>query len=281
MLTLLFYEPVQEGPRTSIDDVLAVVGSLRGVELSGSGGYASGRWRDEQTGATCEIDVGNPPIEEDHLHPPKAYDGWRDIGLSVHIPLSGPHWLCVETLQWVESVLAQMPGVRALDTEDTRQEAGDGPGAWSRPRALANWERLHHVQQEGMTNLWRMARLASVCLWRYRRERAMGRTSHGDLLWPDALVLLDQQDRCARSAVLWRDPTVALALPPVELVVIPRGDATGVILAEALSATGAGPLPLGQAQRLLPNAANADLFANAPLLPASRFKALGDYDWSD
>lgn len=281
MLTLLFYEPVQEGPRTAFDDVMAVVGSLPGVELAGNAGYASGRWRDEQTGATCDIDVGQPPIEEDHLHPPKAYDGWRDIGLSVHIPLSGPHWLCVETLQWVESVLARLPGIRALDTEDTRQEVGDGPGPWSRPRALANWERLHHVQQEGMTDVWRMARLASVCLWRYRRERAKGRTAHGDLVWPDALVLLDQQDRCARSAVLWQDPTVALALPPVELVVIPRGNATGVLAAEAVSATGAGPLPLGQAQRLLPNAAGADLFARATLLPAGRFKALGDYDWSD
>lgn len=280
MVSLLFYEPVQDGPALGFAD-LADALEHPGVELHGDDRYRSGRWRDPETGATCQIDLGRPPIEEDHLHPPRAYDGWREVGLSVNIPLAGPHWLCVEALQWVEGLLARLPSLRALDTEDTRQDHGEGPGAWSRPRALANWERLHQVQQEGRTDLWRMARLPSVCLWRYRRERAKGRAAITDLQWPDALVLLDQQDRSARSAVLWRDPTRAIALPPVELVVIPRGDASGVLSAEQLSALGGAPLPFAQAQRLEPTAATAGLFANAPLMPANRFKALGDYDWSD
>ncbi|HEX3135588.1 MAG TPA: hypothetical protein VHX44_18645 [Planctomycetota bacterium] len=280
MVSLLFYEPVQEGPRLELDEVADAL-NQPGVELNGDQKYRSGRWRDVETGATCQIDLGYPPIEEDHLHPPRAYDGWRDVGLTVNIPLSGPHWLCVEALQWVEGLLARLPTLRTLDTEDTRQDHGEGPGAWSRPRALANWERLHHVQHEGRTDLWRMARLPSVCLWRYRRERAMARSAITDLQWPDALVLLDQQDRCARSAVLWRDPSVPIALPPVELVVIPRGASSGVITAEALSALGGAPLPLAQGQRLTPTQATADLFANVALLPATRFKALGDYDWGD
>lgn len=281
MVSLLFYEPLQnDGPPLSLDD-LAEALEQPGVELHGDAVYRTGRWRDIETGATCQIDLGQPPLEEDHVHPPKAYDGWREVGLNVNIPLSGPHWLCVEALQWVEGLLSRLPSLRTLDTEDTRQDHGDGPGAWSRPRALANWERLHQVQQEGRTDLWRMARLPSVCLWRYRRERAMGRSAITDLQWPDALVLLDQQDRCARSAVLWRDPTQPIALPPVELVVIPRGGATGVLMAEQVSALGGAPLPFAQAQRLDPTSATARLFAEATLLPASRFKALGDYDWSD
>jgi hypothetical protein len=280
MVSLLFYEPVTDGPALDHEELAAAL-DQPGVELSGDATYRSGRWRDVETGATCQIDLGHPPIEEDHLHPPKAYDGWREVGLAIHIPLSGPHWLCVEALQWVEGLLARLPTLRALDTEDTRQEQGDGPGAWSRPRALANWERLHQVQQEGRTDLWRMARLASVCLWRYRRERAQARAAITDLQWPDALVLLDTQDRCARSAVLWRDPERAIALPPVELVVVPRDGATGVMPAEELSRLGGEALPLAQAQRLAPTRETADLFARAPLMPATRFKALGDYDWSD
>lgn len=280
MVSLLFYEPVQDGPALGFVD-LAEALDQPGVELRGDEIHRSGRWRDPETGATCQIDLGRPPIEEDHLHPPRAYDGWREVGLCVNIPLAGPHWLCVEALQWVEGLLARVPSLRALDTEDTRQDHGEGPGTWSRPRALANWERLHQVQQEGRTDLWRMARLPSVCLWRYRRERAKGRAAITDLQWPDALVLLDQQDRRARSAVLWRDPTQPMALPPVELVVIPRGDATGVLLAEQVSALGGAPVAFAQAQRLEPTAATAGLFANATLMPANRFKALGDHDWSD
>lgn len=280
MVSLLFYEPIADGPPLEREDIAAAL-DQPGVELSGDAAYRSGRWRDAETGATCQIDLGHPPIEEDHLHPPKAYDGWREVGLAVHVPLSGPHWLCVEALQWIEGLLAKLPTLRTLDTEDTRQDHGDGPGPWSRPRALANWERLHQVQQEGRTDLYRMARLPSVCLWRYRRERATARAAITDLQWPEALVLLDTQDRCARSAVLWRDPGQAIALPPVELVVVPRGGATGVLTAETLSQLGGEALPLGQAQRLVPTADTARLFAHAPLLPASRFKALGDHDWSD
>ncbi len=281
MVCLLFYEPLSDGPETSFDDLAAAILPQPGVDLRGTDSYRSGHWRDAETGATCQIDLGHPPIEEDHLHPSKTYEGWREVGLTINIPLAGPHWLCVECLQWVEALLARLPHLRAMDTEDTTQQNGVGPGPWSRPRALANWERLHQVQQEGRTDLWRMARLPSVCLWRYRRERALGRSAFTDLHWPDALVLVDQEERCARSAVLWRDPTQALALPPVELVIIRRGDATGVLPAEQLSVLGGDALPFSQAQRLEPTAQTAALFAQAKLIPATRFKALDDYDWSD
>jgi hypothetical protein len=280
---LLFYEAIGEGAELTRHDLDEVLESLPGVELDDVPGaaYRAGRWRDPETGASCLIDRGHPPIEEDHLHPARGYDGWREVGLGINVPLAGPHWLCVEALQWIEGLLARLPTLRALDTEDTRQDQGEGPGAWNRPRLLANWERLHQVQALGRTDLWRMARLPSVCLWRYRRERAQARIRFPDLHWPDALVLLDQVDRCARSAVLWRDPAQPLALPPVELVVVPRDGATGVMPAERLSALGGAPLALAQAQQLVPGSALSELFRSAELWPATRFRALGDHDWSD
>ena len=80
-----------------------------------------------------EDDV-NAAIDAAH----KAYDGWREVGLNINVPLSGPHWLCVESLQWIEGLLARLPGLRALDTEDTRQDHGEGPGLWNRPPGSAS-----------------------------------------------------------------------------------------------------------------------------------------------
>ena len=127
MVCLHFYEALDDGPRfdrADLDDYLA---ALTTIELSGSTGdaYRSGRWRNNDTGATCHFDLGTVPVEEDHLHPPTAYDGWRDIGLTIHVPLAGPHWLCVETLQWVESLLLQFPHLKPLDTEDTKHETAE------------------------------------------------------------------------------------------------------------------------------------------------------------
>jgi hypothetical protein len=187
----------------------------------------------------------------------------------------------VETLQWVESLLLQFPNLKALDTEDTKHENGEGPGQWHRPRVLASWEKLHQVQNQNRTDLYRMGRLASVCLWRYRRERARARQAHPELFWPDALVVLDQVDHCARSAVLLPDPMVPMALPPVELVVTSSNRSALVLPADTLSAVGGEALPIGQSQRLLPNETVTQAIAKAAALPVSRFRALGDYDWTD
>jgi hypothetical protein len=280
MLNLLFYQPAEQPPVT-LEHLAEVLAYRPGLSLEEGTHYRAGRWRDPATGATCEIDLGHAPLEEDHLHPPKSYNGWRDTGLAVHLPLAGPHWLCVEVLQWVEGLLQRLGDVRALDTEDTRQEHGDGPGTWNRPRVLGSWERLHQAQAEGRTDLWRMARLPSVCLWRYRREREGARQAHADLRWPEALVLLDRQDQCARSAVVWPGPGNAFALPPVELVVITDGTRAGAFPAERLSALGGEPLSLGQAQRVRPTPATDALFATTDLMPPDRFRALGDHDWTD
>jgi hypothetical protein len=282
MQTLLLYEPADGQPSDPADVVDAVAG-LPLVELDGRPGdpYRPGRWRDPETGAHCDLDVGHPPLEEDQLHPNKAYEGWRDLGVALHLPLVGPHWLCVETLQFIEALLARLPGARALDTEDTRQEQGDGPSAWSRPRLLASWERLSQTQLQGRTDVRRMGRLASVCLWRYRRERARGRRDFPELHWPDAVALLDLELAQARSAALWQDPRQAIALPPVELLVIPRADGFSVLPAELLADLATEPLPCAQAARLAPNPALIAKVFQTGLLPAGRFRSLGDHDWTD
>lgn len=282
MLTLLFFAPVDDGPvleRHALEEAL----ELPGVELDGPPGapYRPGRWRDAATGAIAILDLGTPPLEEDHLHPPRAYAGWRPLELTVQIPITGPHWLAVECLQFVEALLARLPEVRALDTEDIRQEHAEGPGPWIRPRLLASWERQHQQHQAGRSDQRRMARLASVCLWRYRRERGEGLRRFPDLAWPEALVLLDQEQGAPRTAVLWQDPRRDLALPPVELLVVQRDGAAGVLPAEQLAALGGEALPLAQAARVLATGSTRALAAEAPLLPAARFRALADHDWSD
>ena len=184
-------------------------------------------------------------------------------------------------MQFVEAILARLPDVRALDTEDIRQEHNEGPGPWSRPRLLASWERHHQQHQMGRTDQRRMARLASVCLWRYRRERTNAMARFPDLVWPEALVLLDQEHGTPRTAALWQYPDRPFALPPVELLVIQRGGTAGVLLAEQLAALGAEALPLAQAARIVVSDRARALAAEALLLPTTRFCTLADHDWSD
>lgn len=252
-----------------------------GLTLDGNGVYAQIEWRHPDTRASCVGDLGTPPVEADTLHPPRRYDGWREAGLVLHLPLAVPHWHCVETMGLIERLCARLPGLALLDTEDTATADGEGPGPLSRPRLLASWERQHADQTSGLEALPRMDRHASIALWRYRRERLEGRRRHDGLDWPEALVLDD--GGTARSACLWPDPEQPLALPPVELAVLLRPDSAGVLPTdEVLAAAGGGtPLGLAAAVFLAPSPALTDLFLNAHPLPADRFKALGDDDWSD
>lgn len=282
MLELLFYESAHDAPLPRMDLEAALC--AEGISLDGADGdaYRPGRWRDAATGANAIIDLGRPPIEDDPLHPPTTYDGWRPLDLTIQIPLAGPHWLCVECLALVERLLARLPGCRALDTEDTARDGETpGPRPWNRPRALASWERLHHGQQDTRTDLRRMARLTSVCLWRYRRERAAGLAAHPDLRWPEALVLWDTVDRTARSACFWHDPAIPFALPTVDLLIVRRGDSTGVLTSDLLAAAHPTPLPHAGASAIQPSPDVARLYAEAPLLPIARFQALDDADWND
>jgi|GEM_PF-2573692 hypothetical protein len=285
MVSLLFYESTADaGPTVTRDGLEDHLAAAPGVELDGAwrAAYRSGRWRDPATGASCTIDLGNPPIDDDPLHPPRTYDGWREAGLTIGIPLSGPHWLCVEALQFVEAILHHLPHLRALDSEDTERGTAEGPGTWNRPRVLASWERQHAVQYLGRTDAWRMNRLSSVCVWRYRRERAAGSRDHPALQWPEALALLDNDGPVVRSGAFWHDPSVPLALPPVEVLVIAHGPRSGVLIAADLAlAANPTPLSLANAAVIEPSAATLAVFTHGVLLPISRFRALGDLDWSD
>lgn len=282
--TLLFYER-EDDPPTPFDAIEEAL-AAEGCELGGAPGAAYRPFHrlDPETGVACAGDLGPPPIEEDHLHPPRTYPGFRSVELALHIPLAVPHWHCVEIGAFVERLVDRLPRLLVLDTERTRrgEDGEEGPGPLDRVALLASWEQLHVAHTAGRSDCWRMERHRSIALWRYRRERADGRRAHPDHAWPAALALLDGES--ARSACLWLDPAQPLALPPVELLVVRRGEhGAGVLPADELlvAARGGRPLGIGGAVAIEPTATVRDLHARAQLMPSERFRSLGDQEWCD
>jgi hypothetical protein len=264
----------RDGDEAPTLDEIASVLLDAGTRLEGGDGYIPGHWRDAATGARAVIDLGEAPIEVDVMHPPRSYLGWTPLHLVVQLPLVGPHWLAVEGYQLIERLLAGLPpGVKALDCEDIQEhkDAESGPFAWSRPRALASWERQHAVQIESRTDLARMGRGDSLRLWRWRRERAAGATSHPAALWPEATVLRDRATAEAHAVFLWSDPGRACALPGNGLVLLPL-DKPRLIRREDLPA--GEPLDKAGAALVQPMAWPAGL-------PIDRFSACDDEDWID
>jgi len=283
MFEVLFFLPEGHAPAdpTALAETLTAAGvALDGDELDR---YRPGRWRHAATSAQALVDLGEPPLERDDQHRPRAYAGWRPAPLAIRIPLAGPHWQAVEALALVEAVLAAHPGLRALDSEDVIEAEGIAPGPfpWNRPRAIASWEAQHASRCTGL-DLPVLARPHSVRVWRYRRERPAARAAHPDLHWPDALVLRDGATGQARSACLWTAADEAFALPPVELVVLRQGGRGGVIGADEVLAAVGNPTPLAAlACPIRPSAALHALFNGSRPLPAAGFSALLDEDWRD
>ncbi len=280
MSTLLYFQPEDER-RLGLDEVAAALTSLPGMRLAGGDGdaYRPGEWRDAATGARFTCDLGEPPLEDDPVHPPTAYAGWRPLGLAVHLPLAGPHWQAVEALRALEALAAALPGCLALDTEDTIAAEGEAPGpfAWSRPRLLVSWERQRDQRLAGLAGVPRMDRGDSVLMWRYRRERAAAAAAHPARAWGGMFALLDRETGAARSAMLVDDPARPLALAPVDLIAL--GRERGVVECSALPGlSGAAGIA---AARLPAPEAFAQALAAAPRLPIARFNALDDLDWRD
>lgn len=280
MLTLLFFEP--DDPETGARHVAECADACveAGIDLTGSGDYRHARWSDPDTGAWAEVDVGWPDMDEDVAHDEKTYAGWRRLPLQVQLPLTVPHWYAVEAAAMVERLLAAMPGAAVLDTEDPGDDDEPAPGPLDRLRLLASWEEQHLQQTEGLDDLPRAGRAASVAAWRYRRERRNGQQAVPDCEWPELLVLTEGTN--ALTAVIWADPTEPLALPPVQVVVVTRPGASGCLpVDELITAVGTpGELPFGGAVRIDPNERTRDLHANARLLPRERFRAVDDH-WTD
>jgi hypothetical protein len=257
-------------------DLADLVLAVPGVTLEGGDDYRPGAWREVATGARAVLDVGEPPIESDHMHPPRQYLGWSALPLVVQLPLVGPHWQAVEGFQFIEAILARLAkATRVLDCEDIQEtpEAEPGPFAWSRPRVLASWERQHAVQVETRTDLARMHRGDSLRLWRWRRERAAASAAHPTLLWPEARVLRDRAALTAFPTAVWSDPGRSAALPGAGLVL--------AMLPGGPRLVRRGDLPPGEA---LPAAGASRVEAPARWpdgLPAERFAACLDEDWVD
>ncbi len=278
MQTFLFYTPATQDAYTTthIADVLS---DCQGFEWESAwqGDYRSGLWTDAATGATCFVDVGKIPFAHDDAHAEKQYEHWKQNTLVVKIPLSSPHWHGVESLRFIQSLLDQLSGIACLDTEDTGDDEDEaGPGPLDRMRCLASWERLHVSQTNSRDDCYRMSRVSSVALWRYRRA-----TAELDCDWPQALVLLDKD--VARSAVVWDEPEEYIIVPPVELAVLKTATNTKVIdVGELISradhvnnldCAGAVKIPMSdQFNEIIDACVKMDL---------GRFKFLTDSEWSD
>jgi hypothetical protein len=272
--TLLFYQPAADPPLHP-DDLADDLAVLPGVDFAARvEGYRPGRWRHPATGATATIDLGEPPLERDEMHPPRRYEGWAPVALTWQLPLAGPHWHAVEAFAALEDLLARLPGLRALDPEDVHEREGAeaGPFPWSRPRLIASWELQ---RRDRCLNLAEpvMARGSSLRLWRYRRELVQARAARPELHWGEALVLLDCDRGTARPACLWPEHAGAWALPPVDLVVVAHGGQPRVIESGALTVGSALPALAAEVAAGTPVPAGAR--------PAERFKALLDHDWHD
>lgn len=281
MLEILFFQPEQD-TAISIEDVVEICQSIGGVILEDSNDphYRPGIWRDPWTHARCVIDIGEVSYDHDDAYAhEKSYEDWRQVPLQVKIPLSCPHWHCVESLRLVEEILVRMPTVRIVDTEDSIDaEGNEGPCLLDRMRCLSSWEQLHHAQTESRGDMHRMNRTMSVALWRYRRELA---DIPEDENWPQAFVLLDGNR--ARSAVMWQDPERDIVFPPVELIIVQRGSHTGVIPSDELitCATHINNLDKAGAIKITADERTSQLFYGAKLLPTERFASLSDDEWSD
>jgi len=285
MLTLLFFRPAGS-PEPGLLEVAGALTGIPGIAWEGqpTDGYRSGRWVDpEGTGASCLIDCGEPDLEQDSMHPPRAYAGWHPLPLAVNIPLFGPHWFCVEAVRMVERILAHDGDWRAMDVEDILAEPGAEPGPFplDRLRVTASWERQRAIRNVTLTGIPVMDRGVSVSLWRYRRESTRAAQLHDQHGYPRGLALLEKASGRARSAAIWLDPTRLLAIPPVELLVLPGQPIRVVDADEAASALHAGSAGMAGA-RLLPHLDGVSPYlAQATGRPAAHFGALDDHDWAD
>ncbi len=277
MQTFLFFTP-ENDVLYGTEDICNVLEQCPGFAWDGhwQQGYRSGFWADVYTHARCSVDVGQADFNHDDAHNETTYDGWQLNPIQVKIPLSSPHWHCVESLRFVETMLSQLPHMFILDTEDTASPEVEGPAPLDRMRALASWEQLHLSQTEGVSDYHRMERVNSIALWRYRR--AIG---EGNKEWPQALVLLDKD--VARSAVIWDEPEEEIIVPPVELAVLKTDYNTSVISVEELisraahvnnlDCAGAVKIPIGEDFK--------SVIAQCVKMDVSRFKFLTDDEWSD
>ncbi|NRA37192.1 MAG: hypothetical protein HRU15_03570 [Planctomycetes bacterium] len=275
MLELLFFQQDTD-VAFSVDEIVEVCQNIEGVVLEGKDqdAYRPGIWRDPWTHARCVIDIGVVNFDHDDALEEKNYEHWQQVPLHIKIPLSCPHWHCVESLRMVEDILQALKNVFIIDTEDSI----DGPVALDRMRCLSSWEQLHHAQTESRGDMFRMNRTMSVALWRYRRELS---DIPEDENWPQAFVLLDGER--ARSAVMWQDPERDVIFPPVELIIVQRGSQTGVIPSDELitCATHINNLDKAGAVMITSDDLTTQLFNEAKLLPTERFKSLSDDEWSD
>ena len=278
MQTFLFY--TQQDQRAYVaSDIVEGLESFDGFVWQGEwqNRYRNGTWTDPATGAMCHIDVGELEFDSDEVKAEKTYEGWTRNPLSVQIPLSVPHWHCVECLRFIEEYCQTLPGLFVLDTEDVGDEERDpGPRTIHRLESLAEWEQLHTAQTAEREDCYRMSRVSSVAMWRYRRA-----TYELDEEWPMALVLLDKD--IARSAVVWDEPEDYLIVPPVELAVLKTETHTIVMSVEELisRAEHVNNLDCAGAVKIPIDDDFEDIIGNCVKMDVSRFKFLADGEWSD
>jgi hypothetical protein len=232
---------------------------------------------DPVLGGRLIIDMGRFELEQvgggsQACRPEKAYEGWNRLAVSAHLPLSTPRWRALAALELLRPLLGRHPDIGILDSEDTITNEGvEGPGAFDPIRILRSWEKLAGAfyQYRGAAVLGSQQ---SEALRTYLSVRPEGKKSHPELCWGEPAVL--SRDGAVRIAVLWSQPQLPLALPAVDVVVVPRSDGASLFEVSALRAlTDDLKLP-GNCQRLSPKGV-------APGGPLTGWRLLVDGEWTD
>ena len=194
-------------------------------------------WTDPATGASCQGDLGDPPLISDQPSPStkhdeeKTYEGYVRLPLSLHIPVPVPHWHVMEVANLVDQLTQQLPNLLILNTEFTGEHTEDdmggsdtsAPGQLDRAVLLTTWEDLSYSQRSPSSQPRQLDRHSSLALWRYRREAYAAQSSDSNdqgLHWPTMNVL--QGPRHAVSLATWpaevSDSDVVL--PPADLILV-------------------------------------------------------------
>lgn len=270
MLELLFY--------TKSEETTAFLNDFCGIcQQSTENTSWSATLEDPVLGGRLIIDMGKPDLEQvgggsQASRPEKAYEGWTRLAVSAHLPLSTPRWRALAALELLRPLLNRHPHIGILDSEDTITAEGiEGPGIFDPTRILLSWEKL-----AGAFFQYRGAALVSArqseALQSYLAAKAEGKITHPDLCWGEPAVL--SRDGAVKIAILWSHPSQTLALPEVDVVVVPRPDGASLLDASTLlSQSSTADLP-GNCRRLAPQ---------APRLggPLTGWRLLVDGEWTD
>lgn len=228
-------------------------------------------------GGRLIVDMGKLDLEQvgggsQASRPEKVYEGWTRLAVSAHLPLSTPRWRALAALELLRPLVRRHPSIGILDSEDTITADGvEGPGVFDPARILVSWEKLAGAffQYRGAAVV--SARQSEV-LRSYLSAKAQGRKTHPELCWGEPAIL--SRDGAIKVAILWNQPSQALALPEVDVVVVPRHDGASLFDACTLLSQSSAADVLGNCRHLAPQVPQRGG-------PLTGWRLLVDGEWTD